>query len=145
MKLFLEKIHFKKSVYYSINYWTSVILLLAVSLLVSIMQVLIKSVYPMQNVYFLKFFHQKARSSKFWKNVIRMQYWFHLLQHRLTLPQLSTMGNIYLLHLQVRGNVFPQSYVHHFVFLNGKFVMLKWNGGNWKLKMIFILVTCNKS
>ena len=32
-------------------------MLLAVSLLVSIMQVLIKSVYPMQNVYFLKRYH----------------------------------------------------------------------------------------
>ena len=57
----------KNSVYYSMHYWTRVKLLLAVNLLVWMMQFLIHSVYPMQNVHVMKRYHQKKRSSKFWQ------------------------------------------------------------------------------
>ena len=66
------------------------------------MKILIHGVYTMQNVYFLKCYHQKSRSIKFsQKTFIRVQPWFSLLQHGLTLPQLITVGGKYIIYSQV--------------------------------------------
>ena len=59
------------------------------------------------------------------KKVIRIQYWFHLLQHRLPFSKILTPGNKYLLCHQVRGKVLTQNYVHFLVLITGKFVMLE--------------------
>ena len=118
--------------------WTRVKFLLTVNLLLWIIHILICSVYPMQKVYFLKRYHQK-RTVK-WvltKQIIRVQSWFHLMQHRLTLTQILPLGKIYISCCQVIGKFLPQNYVHCLVFLVGKFVMLEWNVGHWKLNMIF--------
>ena len=58
------------------------------------------------------------------------------MQPRQALPQIFTLGNKYLLHFQVRGNVLPQNYVHHLVLLTAKFVVLEWNGGHWNINKI---------
>ena len=131
MKYFFLLSHFNNSVFYSMHSWTRVYFLLNVHLLVFMMQILIRSVCPIRNI-----ITKKSRSSKFWKKVIRMQSYFNLLQLRLSLPNLLTLESTYILHRQVRGNCFPQNYVHILVLLTRKFVMLEWNSGHWKLNRI---------
>ena len=79
------------------------------------------------------------------KKVIIMKFWFHSLQLHLPLPQLLTQGDKYILYHQIWGRVFQKSYVHHFVFLTRKFVILEWNSGNWKLNNIIIFVNLQAS
>ena len=58
MKYSFEHINLNRSVLYFIHYWTRLNLMLTVKLLVWTVEILICSVYPMQNVYVLKQCHQ---------------------------------------------------------------------------------------
>ena len=62
-----EQSHVNNNVYYFINSWTSVNLLLTLHLFVLIMQILVNIICPMQNVYFWNMIDKKTQSSNFWQ------------------------------------------------------------------------------
>ena len=126
----------KSSLYYLMHSWNRANFPFANRLLVWKMQILIHGIYLMQNIYFLKHYHRISRSSMFWQNVIIIQSYFCLLQHRLTLMQILILGNKYFIHCQVIGKVFPKKYVYNLVLLTVTFVILEWKDGHWKQKMI---------
>ena len=81
---------------------------------------------------------KKSRSSKFWQKGYQDSV---LVSFTATTPNITptihTERGGYFLHCQVIGKSLLQNYVHYLVFLTRKYVMLEWNGGHQKLKIIF--------
>ena len=81
----------KISVLYSIRFWARVNLLLIFHLLVCNTLVFICSLYPIQNVCFLKQYHQKSIVKYVWtEKDIRIYFLFRLLKLNFKLTQILT-------------------------------------------------------
>ena len=79
---------------------------------------------PIENVYFLKQYHQKIMVNYLWTYFFtRMHFLFNFLRIYLPLIQLLIWMKKFLLQNQICGRVLPQSDVRHLVFRTGKFRM----------------------
>ena len=115
-KNFFEWSHLNSSVFYCIHFWTKANFLITVHLLFWNILILIFIVFPMQNVYFLKQYHQKSWSSMFGKKSFSI--WNSCLFNSTCNCTATHTGGCLLRH-KIIGSILPKRYVYHLVFCTG--------------------------
>ena len=105
-----------RSTLYFIHFWTRLNFLLAVHWLVWNILVLIRSVYPMQNIYFLKQYHQKSCSGMSVQKRISVCTSFSSTSNPLVVSTDNHTGENIFLHAQSYWIILPQSYGLRLVF-----------------------------